>query len=273
MRAVTIAPPRKGGSVELRSRLRISRGIANGGSTNLNDQPHAEANETDVAGLKNLVRAALDKALGVQAGLIEKNIARARKRHPDATPAESIKSLERMYRSALTGSGAAIGGVAAAPGVGTAAALAPAGGEALSSLELSTLYVLSVAHVHGVRVDEVERRRTLVMGVLIGGGSTELISKAAERTGRHWAKQIVAKVPAAQLKQINKVLGPHFITKYGTKQGIIVLGKVVPFGVGAAIGGTANLVFAEMAVRASQRAFGPAPYSWPEELAEERCMT
>jgi len=113
-----------------------------------------------------------------------------------------------------------------------------------------------------VRMDEVERRRTLVMGILIGGGSAETISRISERTGQHWAKQIVARVPAAKLKQINKVLGPNFITKYGTRQGILVLGKVVPFGIGAAIGGGSNLVFAETAIRASRRAFGPAPATW-----------
>ncbi|MCF2436017.1 hypothetical protein LV779_22925 [Streptomyces thinghirensis] len=64
---------------------------------------------------------------------MRKNIARARQRNPDATPAEVIRSLERMYVSALTGSGAAVGGAAAAPGVGTGVALALSAGETLSS--------------------------------------------------------------------------------------------------------------------------------------------
>jgi hypothetical protein len=55
-------------------------------------------------------------------------------------------------------------------------------GEALSSLELSTLYVLSVAEVHGVRVDEIERRRTLVMGVLLGESGSKTIANAAVAT-------------------------------------------------------------------------------------------
>ncbi len=51
----------------------------------------------------------------------------------------------------------------------------------------------------------------------------------------------------ATLRQINSVLGKNFVTKYGTKQGIIVLGRVAPF--------------------------GPAPQSWPEPetgLVEDR---
>ena len=66
----------------------------------------------------------LDKAIGLQTPLVRKNIARARQRNPEATPAEVIRTLERMYVSALAGTGAAVGGAAAAPGVGTGIALA-----------------------------------------------------------------------------------------------------------------------------------------------------
>lgn len=210
----------------------------------------------------NLVHSAPDRALRVHGSMVEKNIARARQRHPDATPAEVIRALERMYRSALTGTGTAVGAVAAVPAVGTGTALALSGGEVLSTLELTALFAFSLAQIHGIPLDEIERRRTLVMGIMLGGSGAETIPKIAERTGRHWAKQIVAKVPASKLLQINRVLGKNFVTKYGTKQGIIVLGRVVPFGIGAVIGGGANLVLAQTAIRASRRAFGPPPEFW-----------
>ena len=56
----------------------------------------------------------LDKAIAVQSPLVRKNIARARQRNPEATPEEVIRNLERMYVSALTGTGAAVGGVVVA---------------------------------------------------------------------------------------------------------------------------------------------------------------
>jgi hypothetical protein len=204
----------------------------------------------------------LDKAINVQSPLVRKNIARARQRNPEATPAEVIRSLERMYVSALAGTGAAVGGAAAAPGVGTGVALALSAGEALSSLELSTLFALSIAEVHGVPIDEIERRRTIVMGIMLGGSGSATIGKVAERTGQHWGRQVVAKVPVETLRQINKILGKNFVTKYGTKQGIIVLGRVAPFGIGAVIGGGANAAIATLTVRAGRRAFGPPPTSW-----------
>ncbi|MFG1893437.1 hypothetical protein ACGFIP_05465 [Micromonospora zamorensis] len=125
----------------------------------------------------------LDKAITIQGPLVRKNIARARQRNPEATPAEVIRNLERMYVSALAGTGAAVGGAAAAPGVGTGVALALSAGEVLSSLQLSALFALSVAEVHGVRMDEVERRRTIVMGIMLGGSGSATITKVAERTG------------------------------------------------------------------------------------------
>jgi hypothetical protein len=205
----------------------------------------------------------LNKTIDIQGALVRKNIARARRRNPEATPAEVIRNLERMYVSASTGTGAAVGGAAAAPGVGTGVALALSAGEALSSLELSALFALSIAEVHGVPIDEVERRRTIVMGIMLGGTGSATITKVAERTGQHWGRQVVAKVPVETLRHINKVLGRHFVTKYGTKQGIIVLGRVAPFGIGAVIGGGANAALAALAVRAGRRAFGPPPTSWP----------
>ncbi|ACU74788.1 conserved hypothetical protein [Catenulispora acidiphila DSM 44928] len=206
----------------------------------------------------------LDKAINTQTPLVRKNIARARQKNPEAPPARVIRNLERMYVSALTGSGAAVGGTAAAPGVGTGVALALSAGEALSSLELSVLFALSIAEVHGVRIDEIERRRTIVMGIMLGGSGSSTIAKISERTGQHWGRQIVAKVPAESLRQINKVLGRNFVTKYGTKQGVIVLGRVAPFGIGAVIGGGANAALATLSVRAGRRAFGPPPEAWPE---------
>lgn len=216
----------------------------------------------------------LDKAIGLQTPLVRKNIARARQRNPEATPAEVVRALERMYVSALTGTGAAVGATAAAPAVGTGIALAVSAGEAFSSLELSTLFVLSVAEVHGVRLDEIERRRTLVMGIMLGqSGSATIVGRVAERTGQHWGRQLVSKAPMTTLRQINRVLGRNFVTKYGTKQGIIVLGRVAPFGIGAVIGGGANATVAALAVRAARRAFGPAPGTWPEPELEPDLIT
>lgn len=66
----------------------------------------------------------------------------------------------------------------------------------------------------------------------------------------------------SQINQINRVLGPRFITKYGTKQGVLVLGRALPFGFGVVIGGVGNLVVGRGVVAGTRRAFGDPPKSF-----------
>ena len=91
--------------------------------------------------------------------------------------------------------------------------------------------------MQGITIEDVERRRTLVMAVMLGHEGAKAVGKVAERTGQHWARQLARGIPNSKILAINKVLGRNFVTKYGTKQGILVLGRVLPFGIGAVIGG------------------------------------
>ena len=91
--------------------------------------------------------------------------------------------------------------------------------------------------MQGITIEDVERRRTLVMAVMLGHEGAKAVGKVAERTGQHWARQLARGIPNSKILAVNKVLGRNFVTKYGTKQGILVLGRVLPFGIGAVIGG------------------------------------
>jgi hypothetical protein len=72
----------------------------------------------------------------------------------------------------------------------------------------------------------------------------------------------------AAIDAANKMLGPRFITKWGTKQGILVLGKQVPLMIGAAIGGGGNGLFGWFVVKSARKVLGPAPESWDVEGGE-----
>lgn len=106
-----------------------------------------------------------------------------------------------------------------------------------------------------MKLTEVERKRTLIFTVLLGG-SAEIVRNVAGRTGKHWARRTLNAIPMSAIRSINKAIGVNFVTKYGTKRGLIVLGKVVPFGFGAVIGGGLNFVIGQTVVKATQRAFG-----------------
>jgi len=125
-------------------------------------------------------------------------------------------------------------------------------------VEASALFCLAVAEVHGIEVEQVARRRTLLLAVLLGDGGSKVVQKVAGRTGPYWAKTITSNVPMTTINSINRVLGPSFVTKYGTKQGVLVLGRDVPFGIGAAIGGGGNVLLGHTTIAGARRAFGPA---------------
>jgi len=123
-----------------------------------------------------------------------------------------------------------------------------------------------VASVHGVQVTDIERRRTLLLGILVGESGASFIRKAAERTGQHWGKAFVRSVPATKISALNKVLGRWFVTKYGTKQGILVLGRIAPFGIGMAIGAAGNAAFGRTVIAGARSAFGSPPERFPDGL-------
>jgi hypothetical protein len=57
----------------------------------------------------------------------------------------------------------------------------------------------------------------------------------------------------------NNILGPRFVVKYGTKQGILVLSKQIPLGLGIAVGASANYLIGRTIVATARKVFGPAP--------------
>jgi hypothetical protein len=107
------------------------------------------------------VRGGLEKAIHVHHPVVESHVARMRRSRPDAQPAEIVTALEKQFLASVSAIGAASGGVAAAPGVGTAIALGLTAFEIGGVVEATALFALAVADVHGVKVVDLERRRTL----------------------------------------------------------------------------------------------------------------
>ncbi len=209
--------------------------------------------------MADLVVATVDSAVSVSATEVEKFIGAARRRRSDMSDEELITALERSYTGLVATTGAAAGGAAALPAVGLAGGAVAAVADVGAFTTATAVYVLALASVHGISVDEIERRKALLLAVLIGPGGAGVVERIAGRTGAHWGRRVTQAVPLETVRQINRVLGRNFVTKYGTKQGIVVIGKMVPFGFGAAIGAGGNAAMARLAIRTARSAFGPLP--------------
>ncbi|MFL9683479.1 hypothetical protein [Streptomyces sp. KL110A] len=215
---------------------------------------------------KSLIQQVLDKALVAQQPMARKNVERLRRVHPGDTPQELIRRLDRYYLAGVTASGGASGAAGIVPGAGIPTALA----DMTLFTEASVLYTLSLAEVHGTHPEDLERRKLLVLTVLLGDGAVSALDKVIGRTGSHWARRIVNAIPMSAINKANKILGPRFITKYGTKQGVLVLSKQVPLGIGAALGAGGNHVFGRLTIKSARKIFGQPPSSWIDgDLVDE----
>lgn len=211
------------------------------------------------------ISAGLDKALVLQQPLALKNIDRLRRVHPEDSPTDLVRRLDRTFLAAVTASGAASGASGVVPGAAVPTAL----GDVLLFTEASVLYVMSLAEIHGLHPEDLERRKLLVYTVLLGDGAVGALNRTVGRTGPHWATRIVQATPMAAINRANKVLGPRFITKYGTQQGVLVLSKQVPLGIGAVLGGGGNHALGRLTIRSARKIFGPAPTGWPTHEADD----
>lgn len=203
--------------------------------------------------------AVIDAAVRVSAKEVDKFISSTQRTRPGMSKAELINALGWSFTGLVTVSGGAAGGIAAAPAIGTAGGVAAAVADVGAFTMAAGVYVLSVASVHGIAVDDLERRKALLLMVLAGPGGVGTIERLAGRAGGYWGRRLTGAIPMTTIRSINRVLGPNVVTKYGTKQGILVVGKLAPFGIGAVIGGAGNAVMAQMVIRAARSAFGPLP--------------
>lgn len=214
----------------------------------------------------------LDRVLSVQRPVVLAHIRGIRKRRPDARPDEVIRILERRFLAAVTTGGAAVGATAVIPAVGVGTSIALTGVETVGFLEASALFAQSIAEIHGIPVEDPERARALVMAMVLGSAGTDLVkqfaAQAAGGPGRNafWGEVVAGSMPKAMFAQLSDLIQRHFVKRIAVTQGSSAIGRAIPFGIGAVIGGTGNHILGRSIVKASRDAFGPAPAAFPLTL-------
>jgi hypothetical protein len=226
----------------------------------------------DVAVNPQLLRG-IDRVLTVQRPVVLAHIRAIRRAKPDATPAQVIAILERRYLATVTASGAAVGASAVIPAVGVATSLALSGVETAAFLEASALFAQSVTEVHGIVVEDPDRARTLVMTMMLGSGGSDLVRQLAgqvtgvgpTRSG-FWGDLVTKSLPSTAVGHIADQIKRSFIKRFVATQGTNIVGRAVPFGIGAVIGGSGNHILGRKVITSSRSAFGDAPTRFPLTL-------
>ncbi len=183
---------------------------------------------------------------------------------------ERVSSVLKSFRRELTTVGAATGAVAAAPALGTtAAASALIADLAWFGMRAADL-IMTVGAIHGHTESTVEERRAWVLAVLAFGEEaatqfTILVREmdASLATGEHVTARAAGMVggDAATLdalRRLNSSLASQVLKKYGTRRSVLAVGKLLPFGIGAVVGGGANYAFVRVVGRQADQFFRSA---------------
>lgn len=215
----------------------------------------------------------LDRVLSVQRPAVLAHLRSIRLRHPDASPQEILRILERRYLAAVTTGGAAVGATAVVPGIGTGVTLALSGVETVGFLEATALFAQSVAEVHGVAIEDPDRARALVLTLMLGKEGTDLVAQlASQAAGRgttrsgYWGELVTKTLPRAAVGPLVDRLKTTFARQFAARGGASWLGKALPFGVGAVVGGAGNNILGRRVLVTSRRAFGAPPLALPHDL-------
>lgn len=222
----------------------------------------------------------LDRLLAIQRPVVVARIRQLRRQHPDESPVELVKRLERDYRNAVTLSGGAVGAAAAVPGVGTVTSATITGVETAAFLEVTALYGQAIAELHGIATNDPTRARTLVMSLMLGDSAKKLVRQFAgqlsgkqvlDSSGRQafWGELIAKSMPASLMGELAKQIRKSFTKKVMTRVGAGSLGRIIPFGIGAVVGGTGNRLLANRVIETSHSAFGPLPSGFHRDLTVE----
>ena len=195
---------------------------------------------------RSALERALDKALDIPAARIEERIARMRHDRPGADNAELVEMAASRFRTEA----------GLSSGAGTATALTI--GQTAVFLASAVTYVLTVAELQGLRVIDTDKRRALVMSALLGREGSEAIQGSLGLTTLFWAAQYLAQMPLPTVKTINKELTRRMAKRMATKSGALALGRLIPFGIGAAIGWTGGRALANQVIEGARSALGPA---------------
>lgn len=125
-----------------------------------------------------------------------------------------------------------------------------------SVLYLQIQMSAAIAHLGGydIRSDQV---RTLVFACMVGQGAADLLKDFGIKVGTRLAENLVTRIPARVIGEINQRIGMRLVTKFGTS-GAINLGKIIPV-VGGVVGGSVDMISTQVIGRVAISTFLPAP--------------
>lgn len=209
------------------------------------ESPNPQAQELidDDDKFASMLMSGLQKAVQVQSSTVAKYINSVRKRNPDSSPEEIQKILDKHFMRFVQGTGAGAGAAAAIPGVGFFTGAAAIGAESLVFVEAAAWYFLASAHNRGIDLSTKEQRLAVVLLVLNGAQGSALVDALVQDVGKGKGlptASALTRFSAPSLSGLNGRLLNMFIKNMSKRLRWMWVSKLIPFGIGAALGAIAN---------------------------------
>lgn len=213
-----------------------------------------------------IVDEALAKAVTIPSATVHAHVESLRRRNPEASPERLVRLLEKEYLGVVGTAGGAVGVAAAAPAVGTGVAMALTAGDIATFFGASAAFTLAVASVHGIEIEDVERRRALLMTSILGESGAKAVADAVELRNVSAARALLTRLPMGTVKKVNTTLTRRLVRHQAARQTGLALGRLVPYGIGAVVGFAGGRALGRQVIRGARAAFGPPPATYGHVL-------
>jgi hypothetical protein len=226
------------------------------------------------------------QAIAVQRPAVTAYIKEIRRKRPEATPAEVMKTIESQYVATTTAASAAIGASASIPAVGIPVAIALGVGDLIFFYETTALFALCMAELRGVPVDDPERAKAIVLGALLGEKKRNQVTAiilsalpaqatltaarsaagaAAKNAPQKWGDLVLEQIPDSALVPVTMVLARQAIAQGAIMGSVKISSKAIPV-IGAAAGAATSFYFGSSVVKSCRTGFSAPVDEWPEWL-------
>jgi hypothetical protein len=210
---------------------------------NLRGEEIAEQMEQNSDGLEKWVMSLVETVKPSNEAIV-KEIEDLRRAHPNLNRDEIAQNFADKICWLYSAEGAATALPGAIPGIGTLAQVGIEGSAILADLGYMLRFmaeiVYGVACIYGRDMDA-PFNQDFVRVLGLWCGVLNLTKGEAVRISSKIAIAQFKTVPGKIFQRINRKVGTTIVTKYGTKRGGIAVGRLIPFGVGAIVGGGFNL--------------------------------
>lgn len=216
--------------------------------------------------MPRFVDEAMARAVSLPSSAVHAHVASLRRRNPEASPEQLVRLLEKEFLLVVASAGGAVGAAAAAPAVGTGVAVVLTASDVATFFSASAAYVLAVASVHGIEVEDVERRRALLLTAILGESGAKALTDVTGLGATNVARLLLTRMPMATVKKVNTTLTRRMLRKQLTKQTGLFFGRLLPYGIGVVVGASGGRALGREVISGARQAFGPAPATFREPI-------